>query len=139
MHACTVQALAPEKKTGPNLLWCYCSGLSVTREENSTGGGRECFGETATWAIKQRWMGDEYDENPAVNSTPRGLKYSAGHNRDEDLGSVALVGVVGSLNATSLGQLFLPKQPLTMIFRPSSFSPSGPGDIMIKVGSGPSF
>ena len=29
-------------------------------------------------------MRDECDENPAVNSTPQGLKYSAGHNHDDD-------------------------------------------------------
>ena len=38
-------------------------------------------------------MRDECDENPTVNSMPRGLKYSAGHNHDDDLGSVVLVGV----------------------------------------------
>ena len=30
--ACTVQALV-RAKTGPNLSWCYCSGPSVTCEE----------------------------------------------------------------------------------------------------------
>ena len=35
-------------------------------------------------------MRDECDENPTVNSMPRGLKYSAGHDHDGDLDSVAL-------------------------------------------------
>ena len=56
----------------------------------------------------QRWKGDKHDENPTVNSMPRGLEYSAGHNHDEDLDSVVLVGVVGILN-TSLGRLSLAK------------------------------
>ena len=50
-------------------------------------------------------MRDECDENPTVNSMPRGLKYSAGHNHDGDLDSVVLVGVVGVWNASSLGRL----------------------------------
>ena len=80
-------------------------------KKNNTGGGRGCFGEleTATWAIKQRWMGDKCDENPAVNSVPRRLKYSAGHNHDDDLDSVVLVGVVCVSNASSLGRLSLVK------------------------------
>ena len=52
-------------------------------------------------------MGDECDENPAVNSMPQGLKYSVGHNHNDDLDSVVLVGVVGVSNAPSLGQLSL--------------------------------
>ena len=39
----------------------------------------------------------------------RGLKYSVGHNHDDDLGSVALVGVVGVSNASGLGRLSLAK------------------------------
>ena len=34
---------------------------------------------------------------------------SAGHNHDDDLGSVVLVGVVGVSNASSLGRLSLVK------------------------------
>ena len=77
-------------------------------KKNNTGGGRGCFGRRPTWDRKQRWMGDKCDENPAV-TTPRGLKYSAGHNHDDDLGSVVLVGVVGVSNASSLGRLSLVK------------------------------
>ena len=54
-------------------------------------------------------MGDECDENPTVNSTPRGLKYSVGHNHSDGLDSVVLVGVVGVSNASSLGRLSLVK------------------------------
>ena len=54
-------------------------------------------------------MRDECDENPTVNSMPRGLKYSAGHSHDDDLDSVVLVGVVGVSNASSLGRLLLVK------------------------------
>ena len=54
-------------------------------------------------------MGDECDENPTVNSMPRGLKYSAGHSHDDDLDSVVLVGVVCVSNASSLGRLSLVK------------------------------
>ena len=68
--------------------------------KNNTGGGRGCFGRRPTWDRKQRWMGEECDENPTVNSTPPGLKYSAGHNHDDDLDSVVLVGVVGVSNAS---------------------------------------
>jgi hypothetical protein len=77
-------------------------------------------------------MGDECDENPTVNSTPRGLKYSAGHNHDDDLDSAALVGVLGISNASSLGRLFCSKVVLAMISRPPGLPLSGPGDIMIK-------
>ena len=49
-------------------------------------------------------MRDECDENPTVNSMPRGLKYSAGHSHDDDLDSVVLVGVVGVSNGSSLGR-----------------------------------
>ena len=59
-------------------------------------------------------MGDERDENPTVNSTPWGLKCSAGHNHDDDLGSVALVGVVGVSNASSLGRLSLVKSSFAL-------------------------
>ena len=55
-------------------------------------------------------MGDECDENPTIDSAPKGLQYSAGHNYDEDLDSVALVGVVGISNAPSLGWLSLAKK-----------------------------
>ena len=54
-------------------------------------------------------MRDKCDENPTVNSMPRGLKYSAGHSHDDDLDSVVLVGVVGVSNASSLGRLSLVK------------------------------
>ena len=85
-------------------------------KKNNTGGGRGCFGRRPTWDRKQRWMGDECDENPTVNSAPRGLKYSAGHNHDEDLDSVVLVGVVA-----------WPKLLLTMIYRPRTLtSPQRP-------------
>ena len=77
-----------------------------------------CFGRRPTWDRKQRWMGDECDENPAFNSTPRGLKYSTAHNHDDDLDSVILVGVVGISNASSLGRLFWSKVVLAMIYRP---------------------
>ena len=94
------------------VLTCHAAtavGRRSLVKKNNTGGGRGCFGRRPTWDQKQRWMGDECDENPTVNSTPRGLKYSAGHNHDDDLDSVVLVGVVGVLNASSLGRLSLVK------------------------------
>ena len=54
-------------------------------------------------------MGGECDENLKVDSAPQGLKYSAGHNHNEDLGSMVLVGVVGISNASSPGRLSLAK------------------------------
>ena len=54
-------------------------------------------------------MRDECEQDPTVNSMPRGLKYSAGHNHDDNLDSVVLVGVVGVSNASSLGRLSLVK------------------------------
>ena len=86
-----------------------CMGCQSLVKKNNTGGGRGCFGRRPTWDQKQRWMRDECDENPTVNSMPRGLKYSAGHSQDGDLGSVVLVGVVGVSNASSLGRLSLVK------------------------------
>ena len=75
-------------------------------KKNNTGGGQGCFGRQPTWDQKQRWMGGKCDENPTVNSVPWGLKYSMGHNHNSDLDSVALVGIVGISNASSLGWLF---------------------------------
>ena len=43
-------------------------------------------------------MRDECEQDPTVNSMPRGLKYSVGHSHDDDLDSVVLVGVVGVSN-----------------------------------------
>ena len=76
-------------------------------------------------------MRDECNENPTVNSMPRGLKYSAGHSHDDDLDSVVLVGVVGVSNASSLGRLSLVKSSFDHDYRPPGFPLSGPGDIMI--------
>ena len=73
-------------------------------------------------------MRDECDENPTVNSMPRGLKYSAGHSHDDDLDSVVLVGVV---DITKSWSGHWSKVVLTMIYRPPGFPLSGPGDIMI--------
>ena len=94
--------------------------------KNNTGGGRGCFGRRPTWDRKQRWMRDECDENPTVNSMPRGLKYSAGHNHDDDLDSVVLVGVVGVSNAPSLGQLSLVKSSFDHDLPATWISPQRP-------------
>ena len=66
-------------------------------------------------------MRGECDENQTVNSAPRGLKYSVGHNHDEDLDSVVLVGVVA-----------WQKLLLTMIYRSPGFPLSGPGEIVVR-------
>ena len=97
-------------------------------KKSNTGGGRGCFGRRPTWDRKQRWMRDECDENPTVdvfliNSTPRGLKYSAGHNHDDDLGSVVLVGVS---NASSLGRLSLVKSSFDHDLPATWISPQRP-------------
>ena len=78
-------------------------------------------------------MGDECDENPTVNSTPRlgGLKYSAGHNHDDDLDRVVLVGVVGISNASSIGRLSRVKSSFGHDLPAPGFPLSDPGDIMI--------
>ena len=81
-------------------------------KKNNTGGGWGCFGRRPTWDQKQRWMGGKCNENTTINSAPRGLNYSAGHNHDEDLGSVVLVDVVGISNARSPRQLSLAKNYL---------------------------
>ena len=94
--------------------------------KNNTGGGRGCFGRRPTWDRKQRWMRDECDENPTVNSMPRGLKYSAGHNHDDDLDSVVLVGVVGVSNASSLGRLSLVKSSFDHDLPATWISPQRP-------------
>ena len=65
-------------------------------------------------------------KNPTVNSMPRGLKYSAGHNHDDDLGSVVLVGVVGVSNASSLGQLSLVKSSFDHDLPATWISPQRP-------------
>ena len=94
--------------------------------KNNTGGGRGCFGRRPTWDQKQRWMRDECDENPTVNSMPRGLKYSAGHSHDDDLDSVVLVGVVGVSNASSLGRLSLVKSSFDHDLPATWISPQRP-------------
>ena len=94
--------------------------------KNNTGGGRGCFGRRPTWDRKQRWMRDECDENPTVNSMPRGLKYSAGHSHDDDLDSVVLVGVVGVSNASSLGRLSLVKSSFDHDLPATWISPQRP-------------
>ena len=71
-------------------------------------------------------MRDECDENPTVNSMPRGLKYSAGHSHDDDLGSVVLVGVVGVSNASSLGRLSLVKSSFDHDLPATWISPQRP-------------
>ena len=71
-------------------------------------------------------MRDECDENPTVNSTPRGLKYSAGHSHDDDLDSVVLVGVVGVSNASSLGRLSLVKSSFDHDLPATWISPQRP-------------
>ena len=58
---------------------------------------------------RSEWMRDKCEQDPRVNSMPRGLKYSAGHSHDDDLDSVVLVGVVCVSNASSLGRLSLVK------------------------------
>ena len=95
-------------------------------KKNNTGGGRGCFGRRPTWDRKQRWMRDECDENPTVNSMPRGLKYSAGHSHDDDLDSVVLVGVVGVSNASSLGRLSLVKSSFDHDLPATWISPQRP-------------
>ena len=95
-------------------------------KKSNTGGGRGCFGRRPTWDRKQRWMRDECDENPTVNSMPRGLKYSAGHSHDDDLGSVVLVGVVGVSNASSLGRLSLVKSSFDHDLPATWISPQRP-------------
>ena len=122
----------------------HCSGTSMSKKlvltsydatavgrrslvkKNNTGGGRGCFGRRPTWDQKQRWMGDECDENPTVNSMPRGLKYSAGHNHDDDLDSVVLVGVVGVSNGSSLGRLSLVKSSFDHDLPATWISPQRP-------------
>ena len=95
-------------------------------KKSNTGGGRGCFGRRPTWDRKQRWMGDECDENPTVSSMPRGLKYSAGHSHDDDLDSVVLVGVVGVSNASSLGRLSLVKSSFDHDLPATWISPQRP-------------
>ena len=108
-----------------------CDATAVGRrslvKKNNTGGGRGCFGRRPTWDRKQRWMRDECDENPTVNSMPRGLKYSAGHSHDDDdLGSVVLVGVVCVSNASSLGRLSLVKSSFDHDLPATWISPQRP-------------
>ena len=38
--------------------------------KSNTGGGPGCFGRRPTWDRKQRWMRDECNENPTVDSMP---------------------------------------------------------------------
>ena len=71
-------------------------------------------------------MRDECDENPTVNSMPRGLKYSAGHSHDDDLDSVVLVGVIGVSNASSLGRLSLVKSSFDHDLPATWISPQRP-------------
>ena len=71
-------------------------------------------------------MRDECDENPTVNSMPRGLKYSAGHSHNDDLDSVVLVGVVGVSNASSLGRLSLVKSSFDHDLPATWISPQRP-------------
>ena len=71
-------------------------------------------------------MRDECDENPTVNSMPRGLKYSAGHSHDDDLDSVVLVGVVGVSNGSSLGRLSLVKSSFDHDLPATWISPQRP-------------
>ena len=82
----------------------------VLVKKNNTGGGQGGFGRQPTWDRKQRWMRDECDENPTVNSMPRGLKYGAGHNHDDDLGSVVLVGVTAGPPFSELSHQSCPFQ-----------------------------
>ena len=103
-----------------------CVGRRSLVKKGNTGGGRGCFGRRPTWDRNQRWMRDECDENPTVNSAPRVLKYSAGHNHDEDLGSVVLVGVVGISNASSLGRLSLVKTTFDHDLPATLISPQRP-------------
>ena len=53
-----------------------------------------------------------------IDSVPQGLKYSAGHNRDEDLGSVVLGSVAGFQTQQVLVGYHWPKLLLAMIYRP---------------------
>ena len=98
---------------------------------NSTGGGRGCFGETAAWAITQRWRGDKCDENRTVDSVPRELKYIVSQKQTMTLTAQVRVSVAGVSNATSLGQTSKVKSTLAMICRPSWLPLSGPGDVML--------
>ena len=115
-------------------MLAYCSdsydatavGRRSPMKKNNTDGGLGCFGRRPTWDRTQRWMGDECDENPTVNSMPRGLKYSAGHSHDDDLGSVVLVGVVGVSNASSLGRLSLVKSSFDHDLPATWISPQRP-------------
>ena len=105
--------------------------------KNNTGGGRGCFGRRPTWDRKQRWMRDECEQDPTVNSMPRGLKYSAGHNHDDDLGGVALVGVVGVSNASSLGRLSLVKSSFDHDLLATWISPQQPWRYHDSISTGP--
>ena len=55
-----------------------------------------------------------------------GLKYSAGHNHNDDLDSEVLVGVVGVSNASSLGQLSLVKSSFDHDLPATWISPQRP-------------
>ena len=95
-------------------------------KKKNTGGGRGCFGRRPTWDRKQRWMRGECEQDPTLNSMPRGLKYSAGDNHDDDLDSVVLVGVVGVSNASSLGRLSLVKSSFDHDLPATWISPQRP-------------
>ena len=114
----------------PGRNFTYHGATAVGRrslvKKNNTGGGRGCFGRRPTWDRKQRWMRDECDENPTVNSMPRGLKCSAGHSHDDDLDSVVLVGVVCVSNASSLGRLSLVKSSFDHDLPATWISPQRP-------------
>ena len=96
----------------------------LARTTQAEAGGALADGQHGTES-SDGW-GDECDENPTVNSMPRGLKYSAGHNHDDDLGSVVLVGVVGVSNASSLGRLSLVKSSFDHDLPATWISPQRP-------------
>jgi hypothetical protein len=55
-----------------------------------------------------------------------GFKYSAGHHHNKDLGSAALIGIVGISNASSLGRLSLAKSSFDHDLPATWISPQPP-------------